>query len=213
VQARAETRRKVLAFPGARRKTVHPALSADVMVREAFSPSFGERLPPHLGSEAFKTIRLLLSAGGFPYVEQTEEVFVRSLTNGLDYLHRHGGKGIQNPRPWFHRVCHNEAARFLSDADAHAVLSLMEGNTDTFDVTIHEQRRVDELIRGALAQLPPRYRELMQLDIIENLSASEIEKRMGIQSHRHFLKLKREALAALRDAVKTLLEKKGSSLL
>jgi DNA-directed RNA polymerase specialized sigma24 family protein len=191
-----------------------PAQLADVMVWEAFFPFFGEHLPQHLGSETFKTTLKRLSVEGYPDVEHTQEVFARSLTKGLGFLDGHGGESVRNPRPWFHTICRHEATRYLIDADAHdsaAVLSLMEGDTDLFDATIYDPQRVDELLRKALDQIPPRHREFIRLDLAERLSAPEIEKRMGIQSHRYFLKLKSEAFSLLREAVKVLIAKEISS--
>jgi hypothetical protein len=158
-----------------------PAHRADVMVWEAFLPFFGERLPHHLGSVAFKTTRKRLSAEGYPDVEHTEEVFDRSLTNGLGYLNGHGGESVRNPSSWFHTICRHETTRYLIDADAHdsaALSSLVDGETDLFDVTIFDPRRVDERLRQAIDRIPPRHRELIRLDMVERLAAPEIEKRM-----------------------------------
>ena len=196
--------------------TADPAHLADVMVWEAFFPFFGNRLPHHLGSETFKTTYKRLSVEGFLDVEHTKEVFSRSLTKGLGHLNRHGGESVRNPRAWLHRICRNETTHYLMEADAHdstAVLSLVEGDTDLFDVTIFDQQRVDELMRRALGQLPPRHRELILLDLVERLPAPEIEKAMDIQSHKYFLKLKSEAFSLLRHAVKVLIGKGISSLL
>jgi DNA-directed RNA polymerase specialized sigma24 family protein len=193
-----------------------PAHLSDDLVRVAFSPFLDGRLPPHLGSEAFKTTRKRLGVEGFTDVEHAQEVFARALTNGLTYLNKHGGASIRQPRPWFHGICRNEATRYLTEMAAHdsgSVLSLVDGDTDLLDANIYDPERVDKLLRNAIEQLPPRHRELILLDMVKRLPASEIEKSMGIHSHSYFLKLKSEAFSALKYAVKTLIEKGISSLL
>jgi len=184
-------------------------------VRVAFSSFFGERLPPHLGSEVFKTTRSRLKVEGFSDLDHVQEVFARGLTKGLEHLHKHGGPSVLQPRAWFHKICHHETAHYLMQLahDSGSVLSLMEGETDLLDVSIYDPQRVDELLRKAFQQLPPRHRELILLDMVKGLSPAEIEKSMGLHSHGYFLKLKSEAFSALKLAVKTLIEQGISSLL
>jgi RNA polymerase sigma factor (sigma-70 family) len=186
-----------------------PAHHSDDLVRVAFSPFFQEGLPPHLGSEVFKTARNRLRAEGFLDVDHAQEVFARGLTKGLEYLHKHGGPNVRQPRAWFHEICRNETTHYLKEMAMHdsgSVLSMIEGETDLLDSHLYDPERVNAIFREAIQQLPPRHRELIVLDLVKRHSPSEIEKAMGIHSHGYFLKLKSEAFSALRVAVKTLIE-------
>jgi DNA-directed RNA polymerase specialized sigma24 family protein len=69
-------------------------------------------------------------------------------------------------------------------------------------VTLHAEKRILAIIRQAEEKLPPRHRKLVHLDLVEGLSAEEIQERMQIHSHLYFKKLKHEAFAALKRAVK-----------
>src|SRR4026209_2903663 len=104
-----------------------PAHLSDNLVHAGLSPFFGERLTPHLGSEVFKTTRSRLKVEGFPDVDHAHEVFARSLTKGLEHLHKHGGPSVRQPRAWFHEISRNETTRYLREMAAHdagSVLSL-----------------------------------------------------------------------------------------
>jgi len=186
-----------------------PAHHFDKLVQEAFYGFFGDRLPPGLGSETFKTTHSRLRREGFPDFEHAEEVVDRALAKGLEYVHNHGGPGVRQPRAWFHKICHNETTHYLMElaaCDSTSMNSLMKGETELRDTSIHGPARVHALLREAIQQLSPRHRELITLDLVKLLPPAEIEKAMGIHSHGYFLKLKSEAFASLREAVKELLD-------
>jgi len=185
---------------------------ASHLARAAFSPFFGpsasfEAFPPLLGSEVFKTIRARMKAKGLPDADHAQEVFSRSLIKCLEHLNKHGAGSVRHLRSWFHAVAHYESARYLMEVariDAGAVLSIEEGKTDLLDST--QPEKIEEIVRQAMAQLPPRYRQFIELDLIGRLSPAEIEKSMGINSHAYFLKLKCAAFSGLRSAICKLLE-------
>ncbi len=193
-----------------------PAHQADDLVREGFSPYFGERLPPCLGSETYCTTFKRLHNEGFGDVEHAQEVFARALTNGLDHLHNHGGLSVRQPRAWFHAICRHETYHYLRElaaGDAASVELLVEGETVLPKVELLDQKRVLALVHEAMKELAPRHREFILLDFVEQLPPEEIQRRMHIQSYGYFKKLKHQALSALKLAVKALLEHGISSLL
>jgi DNA-directed RNA polymerase specialized sigma24 family protein len=193
-----------------------PAHHFNHLVHEAFSQFFEDRLPTDLGSETFKTTVSRLKIEGFPDTDHAEEVVARALSKGLEYVHKHGGASVRQPRAWFHEICRNETTHYLVEMAAHdsrSVLSLVEGETDLIDANVYDPKKVDALLREAIQQLSPRHRELILLDMVKRLPPAEIEKSMGIHSHGYFLKLKSESFSALKLAVKVLIEKGISSLL
>lgn len=195
---------------------IDPAHLADELVWAALSPYFPDRIPPNLGSEVFKTNRIRLRDEGLPDVDHAQEVLARSLTNALEYLHRHSGEAIRQPRAWFYKICNNEITRYRREAfaqDSESVLSLVEGQTDLLDVNIYDLQRINTIMREAIQQLPPRHRELILLDMVHRLSADKIEKTMGIHSHSYFLKLKSESFSILKNVVRKIIEEEISSLL
>jgi DNA-directed RNA polymerase specialized sigma24 family protein len=192
-----------------------PAHHANNLVNIAFSPFFGERLPLHLGSETFRTTRNRLRLEGFTDPDHTQEVFARALTKSLEYLHKHGGPSVRQPRAWFHGICRHETTHYLMEMAAHdsgSVLSLIEGETDVLNADLYNPEKVGALLRQAIQELSPRHRELILLDLVQRLPPAEIEKTMGIHSHGYFLKLKSEAFSALKHAVKALIEQGIGSL-
>jgi RNA polymerase sigma factor (sigma-70 family) len=195
--------------------TTDPAHRFDELIQVAFSPFFGNSVPPILGSEAFKITRSRLSSKGLPDPDHASEVVDRALIKSLEYLNVHGGESVRQPRAWFHRICRNESARYIREVmyDSESVISLAEGETDLLDVNIFDHQMVETLLRSALEHLPPRHRELIRLDMVERLPAPEIEAAMGIHSHAYFLKLKSEAFTSLKQQLKNLMEQRISSIL
>ena len=106
-----------------------PAHHFNRLVHEAFSLFFGERLPADLGSEAFKTTFCRLKVEGLLGVDHVEEVVARALAKSLEYVHKHGGSSVRQPRAWFHEICRNETTQYLIEMVAHdsgLIHSLME---------------------------------------------------------------------------------------
>jgi DNA-directed RNA polymerase specialized sigma24 family protein len=189
--------------------TTDLAQLADELVCAAFSPYF-RVVPDHLGSNVFKTTRARLKSKRLPSVDHAQEVLQRSLLSALEFLDKNGGSSVRHLSGWFHRIARNETTRYLVELageDAGAVLSLVEGQTDLFDHQIYCPERVNELFRQALQRLSPRHREFIYYDLVRCLPAAEIECAMGIHSHGYFIRLKSEAFSALRQAVKSLIEK------
>jgi DNA-directed RNA polymerase specialized sigma24 family protein len=194
--------------------------TADV-VAEHVAPGYADRLvsslsvyfradlPPHLGREAFNVIKTRLRSEGYLDPYHTEEVFSKALGDAVKYLHRHGDTDIQHPRAWFRVLCRRVGTEYLTEMTmqtAYSLNSVLEGDAELSQASPLSEERSLEIIRQAIAQLPPRYHQLITLDLIESLPPAKIQKAMQLKTKSYFLKLKSEAFSALRRAIQILIE-------
>lgn len=107
--------------------------------------------------------------------------------------------------PWIYRIAHNE---FVSALRKKSRRPLITVDFDTFlahpvyeDTTIsdHEQKEMRALIEKGLAELKPKYREVLVLFYLEELSYNEIADvlRVPVSTVGIRLKRAREALEAV----------------
>lgn len=187
-----------------------PAHLADNLMRTAFAPHFGSRLPDYLGREVFNKIRKVLRAEGFVDDHHSEEVFSRTLLKALDFLKRHDGAAVRLPRAWVHTIARHETGHYLEERgqeDSQSIVALLEGEIELPGAHLNSEERILALVRRACDSLTPRLREFLLLDLLEALPPEEIRKRMGITSPGYFRVIKHEAFSALRAAIKSLVEK------
>lgn len=192
-----------------------PAHRANTLFHEAFAPFFEDPLPPDLGRELFRTGLKQLHAQGLHNEQDGEEVFSRMMMNALDHLRRNGASSIRNPRAWFHAICRNAVRRYVAETvqqDALTFDMLLGGERNLLDTGLYSEERILKLIRHAIQDLPPRYKEFILLDLEQALSPQEIQEQMEIRSYGYFRKLKHEAFSALRAAIKALVENGVESL-
>jgi DNA-directed RNA polymerase specialized sigma24 family protein len=168
---------------------------------------FGDRVPPHLGREAYFLTKRRLAAEGYPDRYHAEEVFAMALTNAIKYLSSHGGEAIRQPRAWFHTLCRRACASYLKDLTlqtTYTLSSVIEGE-GFIDSAMSDQQSL-RLVRQAIAQLKPRHQQLINLDLVLCLAPARIQEEMHLPSNGAFRVLKHEAFAALREAVRALID-------
>jgi RNA polymerase sigma-70 factor, ECF subfamily len=114
------------------------------------------------------------------YGQMTEDVlqngFIRAYLNLNDY-------DQSRPfSPWIYRIMHNEAVSFLrkqragiqtiDGEDAQLILERL-ADDETPEIRLQISQRADDL-RGALAEIDPRYRDVLVLRYLEEMSYDEI---------------------------------------
>lgn len=138
---------------------------------------FTENLQPHEPA-----VRAYLSAR-FPWLRDQDDILQESYTR---VLRAQKNGSIKHARAFFFSTAHNAAidlfrrtARHekVESVDVHhlAVLAEAPGVGDVMD-----QRQRYALLSEALASLPERCREVVQLRFQENLSYKEIAERLGV---------------------------------
>lgn len=114
------------------------------------------------------------------YGQMTEDVlqngFIQAYLNLNDYDHSRPFS------PWIYRIMHNEAVSFLrkqragiqtiDGEDAQLILERLADN-DTPENRLQISRRAEDL-RDALAEIDPRYRDVLVLRYLEEMSYDEI---------------------------------------
>jgi DNA-directed RNA polymerase specialized sigma24 family protein len=182
-----------------------PAHVADELVEKALSPFFSEGMHPHLGHEVFCKLRKRLRLEGLPGDDHAEEVFSLIILDAYEYLNRHSGAEIRHPRGWLHAVSHNATLRYLQEVKSKnlkALMPVLHGEVACKPgASLASEESVQQFVRDAIRGLPPRYRQLIWLDLVETLPASEIRRSMNIGTDGYFRKLKSEAFSALRRAL------------
>jgi len=190
-----------------------PAHCAQTLTEQAFSPFLDGRFPKDLGRKGYLSIRRLLVPEAMNDDTHAEEIFDRALSKAYAFLHENGGEAVRSPQAWFLRICRNETIRYLIELSPRIPLeSLLEGDEKYTRQPSRSQARLFQLLLDTIAELPPRHRELLRLDICECLSADEIQRKMGIRSTNYFRRLKSEAFKALRLAFKAIIEQGIDSL-
>lgn len=189
------------------------AAIADEMIDLAISPVFeaqtGEPLPQQSGRAFAGTIRNVISRAGVRGEHHVEDAFSVFIINVCAYLGRYPATRIEQPVHFLHRSAGNTARRYLdqlrvtgskvTDPLDEAQVERVAGKDGLGELNRSYLRGE---ILAALETLPARYSELLQLDLIEELSPLEIQMQMGIGSENYFRKLKCEAFKALRNALK-----------
>lgn len=114
------------------------------------------------------------------YGQMTEDV----LQNGFiqAYLNLNDYDQARPFSPWIYRIMHNEAVSFLRKQragiqiiegdDAQLILDRL-ADDDTPEIRLQISRRAEDL-RGALAEIDPRYRDVLVLRYLEEMSYDEI---------------------------------------
>jgi len=167
----------------------------------------GDRVPQHLGREAYCVTKRRLMAEGFPDRYHAEEAFSMALTNAIKYLSSHGGDKIRQPRAWFHTLCRRACVDYLKDLtvqSTYTLSSLIEGE-GLVDPSVSDERTL-RLVRRAFEQLKPRHRQLVELDLVKCLPPAKIQEEMGLPTNGAFRVLKHEAFVALREALRVLID-------
>jgi RNA polymerase sigma-70 factor (ECF subfamily) len=153
----------------ARRGLQHPA-------RHPLGLSFDDVVLPHLGA-AYRLARWL--TGNDP---DAEDVVQEASLRALRYFHTFSGG---NGRAWFLRIVRHTC---FGRPDRRA-----QANADPFDEELHSSTRAESdperlllriddvrLVAQAMRQVPDRYRELLVLRELEDLSYREMAEVMGI---------------------------------
>lgn len=138
---------------------------------------FAEHLQPHEPA-----VRAYL-ASRFPWLQEQDDVVQESYSRVLR-AHRKGS--IQHVRAFFFSTAHNAAIDFFRrqsrpehvDVTELAELPLTHESRDAGEALDQQQRK--ETLAEALASLPERCREVVQLRFQENLSYREIAGRLGV---------------------------------
>jgi DNA-directed RNA polymerase specialized sigma24 family protein len=182
-----------------------PAHVADEVVRKALSPVLREAIPPNLGREVYCKIRRRLRSEGLAGDDHAQEVFSLAMLDACEYLHRHSGNEIRHPRGWLHVVANHATLRYLREfkpKNTTDLEPLLRGEVQCEpDSSFASDEGVLKLVRETIEDLPPRYRQLIWLDLGERLSPGDIRRRMRISTDGYWRKLKSEAFSALREAL------------
>lgn len=195
-----------------------PDHRADLLVAGALGHYFGDRCPVSLGRSGLHLIGAELRKYRLDPASAADEILQRATLQACRHLERHGSASVDDPRPWFLAICRNTTYRHWKRQQAERTQSLeeltdsgrpipldsayartRERTMDPFAL-FHDQER-QALARRVMASLPPRMRELLHLDLVEQLSAEEIRGLMGFASSGSFRVAKHHAFRALRDAL------------
>jgi DNA-directed RNA polymerase specialized sigma24 family protein len=123
--------------------------------------------------------------------ERLESTFGKKLTDGAFRMAKHRArKALATLR---------EISVRETGADSTQLTACLRGEEPLGDVGGHRLA----MFREAYEALKPRLRRFLDLDMVEGASSAEIQRRMGL-SHRALLRLRREALAALQEALAAL---------
>lgn len=180
---------------------------AEVILLGALTPYFGDRLPENLGSQTYSAIRRHLGKEGYSDDSHAEEVFARTLVSSMEFLARRGGDTVRDPRSWFLAIGRNSTIKYLKELTPLIELQAgLDGEICLTEAGQFTEDQVQQTVLRALENLSPRHRELIRLDLGECLSPGEIQRRMGIKSRGYFKKLKSSAFAALRNALRTIID-------
>lgn len=190
-------------------KTADPGRLAETLVSRTLSPFFGESVTSGLGREIYATIRSRLRYRGIADPYHAEEILALTLFHAFNHLKDNRRHVIENPRAWLHEIARNTLVRYLKknpQFDSETIYQVLEGEIELPEFS---DEKVLNIVRKAIEGLPPRYQQLIQLDLVEGLSSQEIQEQMSIKSYGYFRKLKSEAFSGLRKAIQSVLAKEG----
>ena len=138
---------------------------------------FEEQISPHLGS-AYNLARWLTGNH-----EDAEDVVQESFLRAFSALHN---LRRQNPKPWLLAIVRNTSMTWVKRNRCAVARTGMEDDADnTSEPSPDPEESLliscdRELVRNALEQLPPDFREAVLLREIEGLTYKEIAASIGV---------------------------------
>ena len=127
-------------------------------------------------------LRRLLGQSAEATEDVLQDVFIKVYVNLNDY------DRARPFGPWIYRIARNEALSFLrkrktepplvTGEDAQIIIERLSDGIDVQEMS--ERQRIEEKVRGAIAQLDMRYRDVLVLRFLEDKGYDEISEIMQV---------------------------------